>query len=61
HELNVRIRQLADDCDVNYIDVPSCLLDYEGNLISEASKDGVHLNKKYSTLWMAYLEQFMFK
>lgn len=60
HELNLRIRQLAADCDVNYIDVPSCLLDSEGNLIGEASKDGVHLNKKYSAVWMEYLAELLF-
>lgn len=58
-ELNERIMQLAKDEGVNFIDVPECLLDEQGNLISEAASDGIHLNRKYSTVWMGYLEKIL--
>lgn len=56
-ELNVKIKQLAEDYNVDYIDVPQCLLDAQGNLIDGAASDGIHLNKKYSSVWMGYLEE----
>lgn len=60
-ELNVRIKQLAEDVGVEYIDVPECLLDEQGNLIDEAASDGVHLNKTYSSVWMGYFEEVLNK
>ncbi len=60
-ELNIRIKQLAEDCGVDYIDVPSFMLDREGNLVDEAASDGIHFNKKYSSAWMAYIEELLFE
>ena len=59
-ELNLRIKQLSEDSGVEYIDVPVCLLDGQGNLVDEAASDGVHLNKTYSYVWMSYLEEILF-
>lgn len=56
-EMNAGIKQLAEDNNVDYIDVPQCLLDAQGNLIDGAASDGIHLNKKYSSVWMSYLEK----
>lgn len=59
-ELNIRIKQLSEDRGVEYIEVPVCLLDGQGNLVDEAASDGVHLNKTYSSVWMSYLEKILF-
>lgn len=59
-ELNERIKQLASDYNVEFIDVPPCLLDAHGNLIDGAASDGIHLNRKYASLWMSYLEETVF-
>lgn len=59
-ELNARIEKLAADYGVGYIDVPACLIDFQGNLIDKASSDGVHLNITYSKVWLSYLEKVLF-
>ena len=58
-DLNGRIRLLAEDECVHYIEQPQCLKDHNGNLIDEASNDGVHLNRKYCEIWMQYLDEYL--
>lgn len=55
-ELNERIRQLAVDKDAYFIDVPQCLLEPSGALIADAAPDGIHLDRRYTAVWMDYLE-----
>ena len=52
---NELIKQMAAEKSLYYLDVARCVSDEEGNLYSEASTDGIHLNKKYCDLWMEYL------
>lgn len=55
-EINERLKQLAIDKGAYYIDVPQCLLETNGALIADAATDGVHLNGRYTAVWMDYLE-----
>ena len=57
--LNTRIKQLAEDMDINYIAPPPCLMDTQGNLVDGAASDGVHLNRKYTAIWLGYLENVL--
>ena len=57
--LNARIKQLADDMDINYIAPPPCLMDAQGNLVDDAASDGIHLNRKYTVIWLGYLEKVL--
>lgn len=58
-ELNARIKQLAVDMNINYIDPPPCLMDSQENLADDAASDGVHLNRKYTVIWLGYLEKVL--
>ncbi|MCG9969520.1 GDSL-type esterase/lipase family protein [Pelotomaculum terephthalicicum JT] len=53
---NGLIRQMAAEKSLYYLDVAQCVLDQEGNLASDASTDGIHLNKDYCDRWLAYLK-----
>lgn len=55
NSMNEKIRQLAADEGVNYIEQPPYLKNSDGALLSEAASDGIHLNKKYSKIWLEYL------
>lgn len=55
NSMNEKIKQLAADEGVNYIEQPSCLKNSDGALLSEAASDGIHLNKKYSKIWLEHL------
>lgn len=55
NSLNEKIRQLAADEGVKYIEQPPCLKDSDGALLPQAASDGIHLNKKYSLIWLEYL------
>lgn len=52
---NELIQQMAAEKKVYYLDVARCVADGEGNLCSDASTDGIHLNKAYCDLWLDYL------
>lgn len=58
--LNGRIKQLAKDSGAEFIEPPSELLDCRGNLLDEAASDGVHLNRKYTEIWLGYLEKVLY-
>lgn len=53
---NALIRQMAAENSLYYLDVAQSVADDEGNLYSDASSDGIHLNKKYCDLWLDYLK-----
>lgn len=55
--LNIKIKQLAADEGVEFIEQPACLKDADGALLPEAASDGIHLNKKYSEIWLNYLAE----
>ena len=41
---------------INFIDLVPVLTDENGNLLEEASTDGIHLNKKYCLKWLECLK-----
>ncbi len=53
---NELIQQMAAEESLCYLDVAQCVTDEEGNLYSDASTDGIHLNKTYCDLWLDYLK-----
>jgi len=53
---NELIQQMAAEKSLYYLDVAQCVADDKGNLYSDASSDGIHLNKKYCDLWLDYLK-----
>jgi len=53
---NELIQQMAAEESLYYLDVAQCVTDEEGNLYSDASTDGIHLNKTYCDLWLDYLK-----
>lgn len=55
NSINEKIKKLAADEGVDYIEQPPCLKNSDGALLSEAASDGIHLNKKYSRIWLDYL------
>jgi lysophospholipase L1-like esterase len=54
---NKLIKKMAEDKKVYYLDVNEVLTDKDGSLYAEASKDGIHLNKKYCLI----LKEFLMK
>ncbi len=53
--INVKIRQLAADKGVQFIEPSSALKNTDGVLPADAASDGIHLNKKYCKIWLTYL------
>ena len=53
---NELIQQMAADKNIFYLNVAECVTDEEGYLYSDASTDGVHLNKKYCDKWIEYIK-----
>lgn len=58
-EANNKIRTMAQEIGINYIDVNSALKDNKGNLRAEYTNDGVHLIDYYYTIWTDILEKYM--
>lgn len=54
---NSRIEQLAKDENVEFIDIAVPFRGKDGSLPEEASFDGMHLNVKYSKIWLEYLAE----
>lgn len=54
-KFNKAIKDMADKNGYIYLDVASALKDSNSALPSNASSDGVHLNKEYSQKWLNYL------
>lgn len=56
-KLNEKIKQLTVDEGIYFIDQPACLKDSSGALNPDAASDGIHLNKKYSKIWLNSLAE----
>lgn len=54
-KFNKAIKDMADKNGYIYLDVASAVTDSNSALPSNASSDGVHLNKEYSQKWLNYL------
>ncbi len=52
---NTYIEEVAQKTNVNYIDTGKAVMDEQGGLPQNASKDGIHLNKEYCFKWAVYL------
>ena len=53
---NDLIKELANELDVKYSDVASALVNDEGYLPSQASTDGIHVDRDYCLKWLEYLK-----
>jgi len=58
-EANNKIKVMAREVGVNYIDINSAFKDNKGNLRSEYTNDGVHLIDYYYPTWTGILERYM--
>lgn len=56
-EKNERLKELANDVDIFYLEVNDCLNDGTDHLPSDYTGDGAHLKAKYYRLWHDYLLQ----
>lgn len=54
-KFNKAIKKMANKNGCTYLDVLGAVADGNLNLPSDASLDGVHLNKEYSEKWLSYL------
>ena len=54
---NELIQQMCREKSVDYFNVAARFTDENGALFADASTDGIHLNKKYCNLWLAYLKE----
>lgn len=52
---NTLIKKMAEEENVNYLDLNQVLTDSSGYLFTDASTDGIHLNQKYCLVWKDYL------
>lgn len=55
NKLNEKLKQLAKDQNVHYIEPSRALKGTDGTLPPEAASDGIHLNKSYCKIWLNYL------
>ncbi len=53
---NELLQKVAKDEQVYYLNAAEALTDEQGELFSDASVDGVHLNKNYCQKWYAYMK-----
>jgi len=58
--LNVKIKQLAKEEKVTYIDIVPLFQDEKGNLKKEITMDGVHLKASAYIDWVAYLKELKY-
>lgn len=56
-EFNELIKKMTWEKGVHYLDLYTRMAGIEGCLPEDASTDGVHLNKKYSVLWLEFLKR----
>ncbi len=52
---NEEVKRVAATTQTEYIDISPALVDATGTLPTEASNDGIHLNKVYCAKWAKYL------
>lgn len=60
-ELNLRIRKIASEFALPFVDVFAQLVDSQGNLARKFTEDGVHLNGDGYLVWQKILEPFLKK
>jgi lysophospholipase L1-like esterase len=53
--VNEKIKKMAWERGVHYLDVYSGMTDLEGYLPEDAGTDGIHMNKKFCKIWAEYL------
>lgn len=53
--MNEKIQQVAQECQVYYLDVATAITGGTGVLPADASSDGVHLGTTYVNIWKDYL------
>jgi lysophospholipase L1-like esterase len=58
--LNAKIKQLAKEEKVTYIDIVPLFQDEKGNLKKEVTMDGVHLKASAYIDWVAYLKELKY-
>lgn len=54
---NEAIKEVCTQCDVQYLDVGSALVDENGCLPEDAATDGIHMVKEYLVKWIEFLEE----
>jgi len=54
-ERNERLKELADNVSIYYLDVNPLICDDTGGMISSYTSDGVHLKAKYIDIWKQFL------
>lgn len=52
---NTHILEIAENNDVTYVNADAPLVNENGELVDEATTDGVHMNKEYCKKWAAEL------
>ena len=55
-KINELTKQLAQEKNVNWVDITSAVTDSTGVLPEEASNDGIHLTRDYLFKWVDYLK-----
>lgn len=58
--LNAKIKQLAEEENVTYINIVPLFADENGNLKKEVTMDGVHLKASAYIDWVAYLKELKY-
>ena len=58
-ELNKRIKKIADDLDLAYIDLHTLMKDEKGELKDELTREGLHLKPKAYDMWRKALEPYL--
>lgn len=56
-QFNSGIEQMAKDLKINYLDCKSVVIDANGNLVADASTDGIHLTKEYCEKWLQFIKE----
>ncbi len=56
-KFNAKIMAMCKDENVYYLDTWHSVANAKGVLPEEASSDGIHLNKKYTDIWLDYIRK----
>ncbi|QSX06872.1 hypothetical protein JYG23_05340 [Sedimentibacter sp. zth1] len=56
NKFNTLLKKMCEDKNIYYVNVKEAVEDDNGNLLKEASLDGVHFNKEYCEKWYEYLK-----
>jgi len=58
-ELNKKIKIIADELKVNYLDLHPIFTDETDQLIVDLTEDGLHLNEKAYVIWAEFLRKLL--